>query len=723
MALRPLLVTGLITSALIAACAQSPAPSGVMLRLRTDMEFPEAVQRVGLYIARVEGGRNEVILREEVQTSKTPDGTTTVALPTELAIESERETPATLRVRTVAFGAEDRVLAMREARFRMPEGGVFAVPLALLWMNGDDVERSSGLTTERGALQGSGNGIDAFAELRSGVCGDESTLDDTGACRSIDIDVTAPPDVPKTPDAGESTCCFDVDACFGAARRDDVRPNRRAVVGDIGWFNQDQGVCGLDLGAAGKLALALGPERVRELAANVAIGVRAPREQGATCIDGTDDCFIVLDRNAGIDFGTPSGGDGLWAILPPGVCRKWKNQRLGSRPIVAFPACARKAPGQRICATGEAGCAVSDRGWDDREDTPLPAEAGSCTSLHGVSGLYADEDQVIATTSSGVVLTFATSRFNAEGCLVEPSYVPVTGGSSQVLRIVSAPAAGSTRLGAMAEDGLGWMIYPFQNGHVMTARGFNDDWAVGLLPRADGNYGDADLLFLSKRGAYHPGNQEGSSGQLDVSPPFSFLTNGALGTQGTDFVGGWDEADGGPATMMRVRCATSADCTSDPFSPHDPFRQPVTLLVGHEDEQYVFGREGDALIPSLAVLARGSSPAIAYTVPLAPTHSVGDLTQITQGATAIFATTHDAERSFIHRIDAAGRRADSIVTREAAQVHGLAYVASPDPTSERVGYLYWTEWPFDSGGKPDLGRSQIRRVALRADDRPLETPL
>lgn len=738
MKIRATLLPSLVSCALFVACAGTESPAaGVMLRLRTDMAFPEAVQRVGLYIARVEGDKTQVILREEVATAKEPDGKTTVSLPTELAIESNREANVYLRIRSVAYGSDDVVLAMREARLQVPNDKLVSLPLALLWMNGDDVEKQKRLVTETGALQGTGNGIDAFAELTSTVCGNDETLDDTGACSSIDVDVTQLDGI-TSGDRGaqadsESTCgCFDLNECFAKALQEESDPNFRAMSGPIQWLDQTNGICGLELGDPGQIALAAGSTRVGELATGLAVGVRATEREGATCIDGTQDCFIVLDTKSGVDVRPREDAPGLWAVLPPGVCRKWDRKRLGERPVVAFPSCTRKAPDQRVCAAGETGCRRTDSGWNGQGRTPeagVIEEAATCGVLAGAGGLWANDERVIVTSRSGSAPWFPGSMMSAAGCLSETIPNDYDGPERTTYRVLPT-AAGQALFGLMGSDGTaGVLTEPKPPGQLYSNApkvGIGMDlgsWAAGPMLHTD-SFTLNDLLFLSTLGEYKnllPGDRDDQHGTIDPAVSLAFLSNGVLAGNSTRFVGSSPRAADAAITMLYridcVRTTTTLVCTPSAEAT-GLVDEPVSLVQDASNRLYLLGRTGEVHAPVVVELNPEGTPNVRRQIPLTPTHAIDSQAQLVLGSTALLVATNGPERAFIERVDRDVTRAKSIVTREKSLIQGVAYAASADSLTARAGWLYWSEWPIEDGiANPD--RAQVRRVALNANDEPL----
>src|SRR5690606_33939945 len=120
---------------------------------------------------------------------------------------------------------------------------------------------------------------------------------------------------------------------------------------------------------------------------------------------------IVLDENSGLDVQMVErdGAVGAWAVLPPGVCRKWGSGAIVDSLAVASTRCLRRSADQPVCTAAQRGCA-SGRGWDGTGTRGGQGDAGldggeggggaSCSVYPNASALWANEQGAIVMASN-----------------------------------------------------------------------------------------------------------------------------------------------------------------------------------------------------------------------------------------------------------------------------------------------------------------------------------
>lgn len=441
------LASVLLGSLMMISCSKPPS-GGIMLAMRTDLRVPLGVAVVGVYILRVENGKSSLVSSSEVQAEYTENGEKRVRLPGTLAVESDGNPNVGVQVRIVAYDAERVPVAMREARVTVPVDALKVLPLPLLWMNTEDVADANPaaggpVVTSQSALgfleEGAGApaAVDAFGRFRSDFCGDGLTLDDTGACAPIDIDVDAlaPYAEPASTATGQGDeteatgtpgvksahgfCspgvvpgCFDLDGCFP---RNETELNFQTLeVAADEILGRGTPQCAVSLGVMAQL-----PGGIQ--VTDVALAVEADENDGATCIE-SGRCYIALDTASGAALQVGQGR----IVLPPGVCRKATQNRVVR--IAASPLCLRKRAEQEVCAYAEGsatrGICKDGSGWNGKGDPlPVASDAGEdagavCETVPNATGFWVgDNGYVTVATSDGFVRVYPAARVQG-ACLV-----------------------------------------------------------------------------------------------------------------------------------------------------------------------------------------------------------------------------------------------------------------------------------------------------------------
>ncbi len=438
----------LLLPVLALACAKEPENGGIMLSMNTDLTVPSGVDVVGLYIVRIDGRKVTPILTSEVKAEyEGTDGKLHIVLPGTLAIASDGNPDSTIQVRIVAYNDQRVPVAMREARVRVPAQALKTLPMPLLWLNADDVvdanpgaggpkpitPRSAGLGL-LAAGSAEPDGVDAFGRFTSDFCVPDQTLDDTGACASIDIDPSSLEDWqlkdprsgltedafasdgsnrgPETGDApvpidhqfckdGAERTCFDIDGCF--SRRSDDVPNFlpvKILAEQIEGLGSTECFLPMDAVVDSPRDLV-----VSDVATAIAIG---GDDGGVLAGDGR---VIVFDERSGVVFDR----DNRRVKLPPGVCRKAKKGSVLS--VMVSPLCKGKKADEPICvyADGRAarsGC-LDGSGWngdvDPEPETPDAEIVVKCATIPNATGFWVDGETARVVASSGELFSFAAS--------------------------------------------------------------------------------------------------------------------------------------------------------------------------------------------------------------------------------------------------------------------------------------------------------------------------
>lgn len=674
-----------------------------MVVMRTDMRFPDTVRFVGLYIDQLLDGRSESLLDEVVETAQQPDGTRTVSLPSNFAIESNgKDDASTVRVRVVAYDPNMTPLAMRESRAAVPSDRLAAMPMPLLWMNTEELTANAD--------------PDVFVRLQSSTCGADSTLDEDGACTSI-VQAELPDYVPEVPaEAGGAACnpnCFDVSACFKPEFAEDVDEDFKAARAAIGWFDDQHEKCGVPLGARGELARARS-DRIEALVKNLAVAVRVAPEEGAYCTkQDPNECYIVIDGATKLSVATKSTpqGDRLWATLPAGICRKWQAGKIFRDTAVAVPGCNRKLANQTICGPNETGC-TTDVGWDGTKNPRAGTGAGGtdapapevCT-VPEATAIWASGTGVVAMTKAGTVVSVPPSLANCQ--------LAVSGESA---------GPGLYRFADAAPDRLAFMN--LETGKAGTAIGAGTSYVLDVpeaVKSTDGPWGVAIArssaqpidIYLGPYGGWFGAQPLQLGSQV---APFTQISNGIEGIGATRFVVGVGsqllmlEAPRGDVGGSLVRLADAAPLTATPavVPQHAVAGTNGTLFVlTASQEQHLPGlvrfEVGSRSAPSAVQLAlpTGEPPMdpILSEMPLAAGRGVfffgdqgGRIYRITPGADASTASA-------------------AVLVRSNNPVHSVYYADIPGPSTG--GFLYWVSWPDG-----DAARARIQRLALTADNEP-----
>lgn len=413
MMIRPrFVVLSLLVASLAPACSSDTPAAGVMVVMRTDMTFPGYVHYLGLYIAHIDGsGRSTNVVSERRETEEQGDGTRTVSLPSDFAIQSNGDEASSVRVRVVAYDIDENPLAMRESRTRVPSTQLSALPMPLLWMNSDVTKVS--------------DDPDAFVALKSTSCPEGETPDDNGDCVGIDrvsLEAYQPFTAAAPTEIGTCTDeCFDVSACFKPEFAEDADDNFRAARAEIGWFDDAKTLCGVPLGFRGQMVR--DDARKQKLSTDLAVAVRVGPENGAYCTkQDPNECYIVIDAktNTHLDEKPTPQGPRLWAVLPKGICRKWEAGQIVRNTAVAVPGCKRKAAGLPMCRSNQVGCAT-DEGWDGSpnprkkpDGTPTPGIDAKACRVPGASALAVEARHVVVMTTLGQVVPLAPNLAQCE---------------------------------------------------------------------------------------------------------------------------------------------------------------------------------------------------------------------------------------------------------------------------------------------------------------------
>lgn len=427
-----------------------------MLTMSTDLVVPTGVDVVGVYIVRVEGAKRTVISSNEVTAEYSEDGIRRVRLPGTLAITSDADPSTTVQIRVVAYDAQRVPVAMREARVLVPTEDLKALPMPLLWLNTEDVLDANpggggptpiAASTDLGFLaepttdQAS---VDAFGRFRSDFCGEERTLDETGACTSIVVDpakldpwrekafrdgivnevargTQSPTGLGTDGDAAvshdfckitgaEPPQCFNLAGCFPGSDPDprfvtvEVTPDRIQGLGTSECFVSLESMAGIRNGLS----------RIK-----AALAVKTTREQGALCTR-SGDCYVPVDDK----FVPEVDREKRRILLPPGVCRKASKGSVIS--IVASPLCDRKQVDEPVCVDAEgvavdAGCRDGS-GWNgDLDELPAGPDGGGdgggpCASLARATGFWVDPAYTVVASSTGQFFVFEPGQVSG-ACL------------------------------------------------------------------------------------------------------------------------------------------------------------------------------------------------------------------------------------------------------------------------------------------------------------------
>ena len=553
------------------ACAKEPSTGGIMLSMNTDLTVPTGVDVVGVYIVRVDGGKTVPLVSSEVTAQyEDSDHKLHVVLPGNLSVASDGNPDSTIQVRIVAYGPDRVPVAMREARVRVPDVELKNLPMPLLWLNAEDVADGNpagggptpitpasgavGLLDTSAADQGS---VDAFARFKSDFCGDGQTLDDTGACASIDIDPGSlsawVPSDPRSgltqPSAGASGApnrdappdhhfcaadfepsCFNLAGCFPAG---DADPNFRTVqiAGD-----QIEGVgtpeCYLSLAAIADV-----PRGIRDgLDVAAAVKITGPTDGGVRTNDGN---VVVFDGNSGVTLDR----ENRRVKLPPGVCRKAKKGSIVS--VMASPLCHRKDVDEPVCvdATGlavDSGC-VDGSGWNgDRDpvvETPEggPDASAACATVANATGFWVDDHHAHLITTGSALYSFPVASVSG-ACLTGPLPTQSDLGLSAntTYRLLGSPLLPD----AIAVMGIGANptapgsgLVSITSGQTTAAFPLDGDYAAGAF-FASYDYGGGALptaVFLRPSSVYF--TRAGSNGSSVV------LTGGDAYTGGSNLIG------------------------------------------------------------------------------------------------------------------------------------------------------------------------------------------
>ena len=206
------------------ACgAEKEDAAGLRLVLDTDMAVPENVNHVGLYVQYTSGGRTQMLLsKEEAPIYDEESKTRRVSFAATLSIQGNEATASDrVRARFIAFDRTGAPLAMREMATGVPTLDVRVVRLPLLYLNsGKVLDTQPGVATNGAGLdlqQAEGERGDVFTRYRMRDCAENETLNDVGACESIDLD---PNGLPSWEDFKESLpkTCIQPTACFADGR-------------------------------------------------------------------------------------------------------------------------------------------------------------------------------------------------------------------------------------------------------------------------------------------------------------------------------------------------------------------------------------------------------------------------------------------------------------------------------------------------------------------------
>lgn len=691
------------------ACSPSEKDgAGAMVLVRTDMTVPATVHKVGLYIDRDENGARTSVFRAEVETAQV-DGQSKVSLPSSLAVQNFADADVRIRTRVIAFDDQGKPLAMRESRITLPTDKVVALPMSLLWMNSNDV------VDEQAA--GGAPIDDVFSRYRLASCSGEETLDDTGACSPIDatgLEVHTP-DAPAD-DAGScDPDCFDVAACFRPASTESSDGNFRALRARIEWFDEASKQCGIpfDAGTAGMIREA-GERRLLELADGLSVAVRVPSEQGAFCNPSApDECYVPLDRNA---FARKDGertlryrDQNLWAMLPPGVCRKWNGGADGAvAEVIAAPRCERKRADQRICSSVRPACPrPPGAGWNGAPEPSVSVDAGpqpaTCAVTPMADSVFAANGRVAVATQYAYGAYLDPVAFNDE-CAVSWPEMPSTDALGRY-RFVDLNA-GTTLLGALSDTGRSFTARESAPGNLELRAEQVDlgdtssrKWSMGATPSGD----PSRLVFLGTDG-YTARN----ASQMPIPSgvgPVGALTNGSALAGDKDHV--YFVASEASGLLTLIDCLFGVGDLVNPA-----LCQPAgggetagdaQALVAGDGALYSLQRSG-----TLGTIVRWdradaggwSGSVFAGTL---PGGSIDSHTMLTYANGNLYFGTLGGS---LVRVDAAGQ---PVVLNAPSADRAILSVHAD--TAEGQGWLYWIESPI-ADGVLDPMQAKIRRHRL-----------
>lgn len=204
------------------ACSGDTIPAtGLVLGLQLDLAVPKDTDHVAVYVALLKDGRRISQPPAELRGIDQ----STVSFVAELVLESHDPTDR-VQVRFVAFDANEKVIAMREARSPVPSEGNQLLRMPLLWINEGKVQDNAPAATPAST----GVGLrdvelldatdDAFTRYTDG-CAAEQTLGNDGACRSIDVPKSELLELEDSVRAPEPTC-MDLTACFTGSQTREI---------------------------------------------------------------------------------------------------------------------------------------------------------------------------------------------------------------------------------------------------------------------------------------------------------------------------------------------------------------------------------------------------------------------------------------------------------------------------------------------------------------------
>ncbi len=198
------------------ACSGTSSPAtGLVLGLQLELAVPSDTDHVAVLVTLIQGERRTT----QAPASLSPIESSGVNFVATLVLESHDPSDR-VQVRFIAFDADGKVRAMREALTRVPQQGTALLRMPLLWIN-DGLVQDSGagpLASQNGELALASVATqsltdDGFARLSMIGCAAEETRGNDGACRPIAADDELEP-LPNSSVTVKLAPCFEVNQCF-----------------------------------------------------------------------------------------------------------------------------------------------------------------------------------------------------------------------------------------------------------------------------------------------------------------------------------------------------------------------------------------------------------------------------------------------------------------------------------------------------------------------------